>query len=57
MLTHADSSGSSGNPSSSAKKPLPKKSQVDLQKLAERLLKLMKEQARLEAEREGRLRP
>ena len=38
-----------------AEKSLPKKSQIDKRDLAERIFKLMKEEARLEAERDGRL--
>ena len=56
-MSHEMISGSNGSQSSAAKKRLPKKSQVDLKELAERIFKLMKEQARLEAEREGRQKP
>jgi hypothetical protein len=56
-MPQATAAGSSTGPTSAADKPLPKKSQVDIRDLAERVFKLLKEQARLEAEREGRLKP
>lgn len=57
MPSHEKKNGSAKDSSEAAKKQLPKKSQVDVKDLAERILKLMKEEAGIEAEREGRTRP